>query len=130
MKDNCFIPIWTEGLRIIKEVLNSNPNSSNQSGKRDAFARMIEEYEGRADDLRTQMVDTARQGLFDLEFLDPIQERWMRLDEIVKWYYDLCNRNVDEDEPQVFRRSFTWSVADSELRWRTLIYVAGQKFEA
>jgi hypothetical protein len=130
MKGNCFIPIWTEGMRIIKEVLNNNPNSSNQSGKRDAFARIIEEYESRADNLHIQMVDTAHRGLLDLEFLDSIQERWMRLDEIVKWYYDLCNRDIDEDEPQVFRRSPTWLVADSELRWRTLIYVAGQKFEA
>jgi hypothetical protein len=130
MKRNYFIPIWTEGMRIIKEVLNSNPNSSNQSGKRDAFARIIREYESRADNLQTHMVDTAHRGLFDLEFLDPIQERWMRLDEVIEWYYDLCNRDVDEDEPQVFRRSLTWLVADSELRWRTLKYVAGQKFEA
>jgi uncharacterized protein Yka (UPF0111/DUF47 family) len=102
-------------MRIIKEVLKSNPSSSNQCRKQDAFARIVGEYESQADNLRTQMVDTAHRGLFDPEFLDPIQERWMRLDETVKLYYDLRNRVLDEDESQVFRQSLTWLVADSEL---------------
>ncbi|KAH4186453.1 hypothetical protein HBH61_131690 [Parastagonospora nodorum] len=107
LKGNCFIPIWTEGMRIIKEVLKSNSNSSNQCRKQDDFARIVGEYESQADTLQTQMVDTAHRGLFDPEFLDPIQERWMRLDETVKLYYDLRNRVLDEDESQVFRQSLT-----------------------
>jgi uncharacterized protein Yka (UPF0111/DUF47 family) len=102
-------------MRIIKEVLKSNPSSSNQCRKQDDFARIVGEYESQADTLQTQVVDTAHRGLFDPEFLDPIQERWMRLDETVKLYYDLRNRVLDEDESQVFRQSLTWLVADSEL---------------
>jgi hypothetical protein len=116
MKGNCFIPIWTEGMRIIKEVLKNNQVSSNQSRKRDDFARIIGEYESQADNLQIQMVDTARRGVFDPEFLSPIQERWMRLDETVQLHYDLCNRYVDEDESYVCRRSLTWLVADFDLR--------------
>jgi hypothetical protein len=115
MKGNGFIPIWTEGMRIIKEVLKSNQVSSNQSRKRDDFARILGEYESQADNLRVQMVDTADRGLFDPEFLNPIQERWMRLDETIELHYYLCNLCVDEGEPHVFRRSLTWLVADSEL---------------
>jgi uncharacterized protein Yka (UPF0111/DUF47 family) len=103
-------------MRIIKEVLKSNQVSNDQSRKRDDFARIIREYESQADSLQTQMVDTAHRGLFEPEFLNPIQERWMRLDETVKLHYDLCNLYIDEDEPIVFRQSLTWLVADSELR--------------
>jgi hypothetical protein len=102
-------------MRIIKEVLKSNQVSSNQSRKRDDFARILGEYESQADNLRVQMVDTADRGLFDPEFLNPIQERWMRLDETIELHYYLCNLCVDEGEPHVFRRSLTWLVADSEL---------------
>lgn len=115
MKGNGFIPIWTEGMRIIKEVLKSNQVPSNQSRKRDDFARILGEYESQAEKLHVQMVDTANRGLFDPEFLDPIQERWMRLDETVELHYYLCNLCVDEDEPQVFRRSLTWLVTTSRL---------------
>jgi hypothetical protein len=107
--------MWTEGMRIIRAVLKSNPNSSNQSRKRDDFARIIGEYESKADDLQIQMVDTGHRGLFDPEFLGPIQERWTRLDETVKMYYELCNRIIDEDEPKAFRRSLSWLVADFGL---------------
>lgn len=108
MKSNRFVPIWTEGMRIIKEVLISKQISRNQSKKRDDFARILADYESLADGLQTQMVDAAHQGLFDPEFFNPIQERWMRLDETVKLHYDLCNPDVDEDIPLVFRRSLTW----------------------
>jgi hypothetical protein len=102
-------------MRIIKEVLKNNPVSNNQSRKRDDFVRIMGEYESQADNLQTQMVDTAHQGLFDPDFLNPIQERWMRLDETVKLHYDLCNLYVGEDEPFALRRSLTWLVADAEL---------------
>jgi hypothetical protein len=108
MKSDRFVPIWKEGMRIIKEVLRSKQVSSNESKKRNDFARILAHYESLADDLQTQMVDTAHQNLFDPEFFNPIQERWMRLDETVKLYYDLCNLGVDEDEHPVFRRSLTW----------------------
>jgi hypothetical protein len=118
MKSNCFIPIWEEGMRIIREGLESNQDSSNQSRKRDGLMSTIGEYETQADHLETWMVDAARRGLFNLEFLSPIQERWMRLDETVELYYDSCNqnRNVYDDEPLIFRSSLTWLVADPELR--------------
>jgi hypothetical protein len=108
MKSNRFVPIWTEGMRIIKEVLKSKQISSNQSKKRDDFARILADYESLADDLQIQMVDAAHQGIFDPGFLNPIQERWIRLDETVKLHYDLCNLDYDEDIPSVFRRSLTW----------------------
>ena len=108
MKSDRFVPIWKEGMRIIKEVLRSKQVSSNELKKRNDFARILAHYESLADDLQTQMVDTAHQNLFDPEFFNPIQERWMRLDETVKLYYDLCNLGVDEDEHPVFRRSLTW----------------------
>ncbi|KAJ4321610.1 hypothetical protein N0V94_002809 [Neodidymelliopsis sp. IMI 364377] len=112
LKDNCIIPIWKEGMRIIKEVLKNNQASSNQSRKRDDFVRILGEYEKQANKLQTQMVDTAHRGLFDPEFLNPIQERWMRLDETIELHYDSCNRCVDEDKRLSFRRSLAWLVAD------------------
>lgn len=115
MKSKCFIPIWTEGMRIIKDVLKNNQTSNNHSKKRDDFARIIREYEIQAANLQTQMVDTAQRGVFDPEFLDPIQERWMRLDEILDLHYDLCNIYSGEDEFIVLRHSLTWLVADSQL---------------
>jgi hypothetical protein len=108
MKSKCFVPIWQEGMRIIKEVLRSKQVSSNQSKKRDDFARILEDYESLADDLQTHMVDAAKQGLFDPEFFTPIQERWMRLDETIKLHYDLRNLDVDKDKPTVSRRSLPW----------------------
>jgi hypothetical protein len=118
MKSNRFIPIWEEGMRIIREGLESNQDSSNQSRKRDGLMSTIGEYETQADHLETCMVDAARRGLFNPEFLSPIQERWMRLDETVELYYDSCNqnRNVYDDDPLMFRSSLTWLVADPELR--------------
>ncbi|KAF1978036.1 hypothetical protein BU23DRAFT_564322 [Bimuria novae-zelandiae CBS 107.79] len=95
-------------MRIIKQVLTSNPVSSNQSQKRDAFAGIMGEYDRQADSLQTQMVDTAHRGLFDPEFLNPIQERWMRLDETLKLHFDLCDLYGGEDEPFLSRRSLTW----------------------
>jgi hypothetical protein len=104
-------------MRIIKEALKSSYLSSNQSQKRDAYASILGRYESQADNLQTRMVDIARRGLFDPEFLNPIQERWMRLDETVELYYDLYNRFVDvDDEPYALRSSLPWLVADSELR--------------
>jgi hypothetical protein len=102
-------------MRIIKEILKSKEVSSNQSKKRDDYAHILANYESLADDLKTQMVDTAQQGLFNPEFINPIQERWMRLDETMKLHYKLCNVDVDEDEPLLCRRSLTWQVADSQL---------------
>lgn len=108
MKSNHLVRIWTEGMRIITEVLRNQQVSSNQSKKRDDFARILAEYEDLADNLQIQMVDAAHQDFFDPEFLNPIQERWMRLDETIKLHYDLCNRDVDEDMPPLSRRSLTW----------------------
>ncbi|KAH7064451.1 hypothetical protein BKA63DRAFT_558363 [Paraphoma chrysanthemicola] len=109
MKSNDFVPVWTEGMRIIKEVLRSKQISGNQSKKRDDFARILTDYESLAVDLQTEMVDAAQQGLFEPEFFKPIQERWMRLDETVKLHYGICNLDVDEDTPFLPRRSLTWS---------------------
>lgn len=105
---NSFVPIWTEGMRIIKGVLSSKQTSNNQSKVRDDYARILSHYESLADDLQTQMVDAAHQGLFEPEFFHPIQERWMRLDETVKLYCDSCNHNAHDDVSHVFRRSLTW----------------------
>jgi hypothetical protein len=95
-------------MRIIKEALRSKQVSSNQSKKRNNFADILAEYESLADNLQTQMVDTAHQGLFDPEFFDPFQDRWIRLDETVKLHYKLCNLDVAEYDRLLFRRSLTW----------------------
>lgn len=116
LKSSGYKPIWTEGMRIIKEVLKSNQVSSNQSRKRDDFARIVGEYESRANKLQTQLIDVSHRGLLEEECLDSIQERWMRLDEIVELYYYLCNRHVGEDEPCDSRSSLEWLVADFDFK--------------
>lgn len=108
LTSNSLVPIWTEGMRIIKGVLRSKQTSNNQSKVRDDYVRILTDYESLADDLQTQMVDAAHQGLFEPEFFHPIQERWMRLDETVKLYCDSCNHNAHDDGFHVFRRSLTW----------------------
>lgn len=111
MKSTHLIPLWREGLQIIKATLGSNQNSSNQS-QRNAYRTILAEYESLADNLKTQMVDTAHQGLLETDVLISIQKRWTRLDDVVDWYYNMCNQKMDEDEPRVFRSSSTWLVLD------------------
>lgn len=108
LTSNSLVPIWTEGMRIIKGVLRNKQASNNQSKIRDDFAHILLHYESLADDLQTRMVDAAHQSLFKPEFFHPIQERWMRLDETVKLHYDLCNQDADEDVSHIFRQSLTW----------------------
>jgi hypothetical protein len=108
MTSDLLVPIWAEGLRIIKEVIRSKQVSNEQSNKRNVFARILLDYESRAGRLQEQMVDAARHGLLDPDFLNPIQGRWLRLDETIDLHYDLCNLDADEDMPSFCRQSPTW----------------------
>ncbi|USP78909.1 hypothetical protein yc1106_06183 [Curvularia clavata] len=108
MTSDLLVPIWAEGLRIIKDVIRSKQVSSEQSNKRNVFARILLDYESLAGRLQERMVDAARQGLFDPDFLNPIQERWLRLDETIDLHYNLCNVDADEDMHSFCRQSPTW----------------------
>jgi hypothetical protein len=130
MTSNHFVPIWTEGLRIIKETLGSNQMSNNQPKKRNDFERILLHYETLTKSLKSRMVDAAHRGLLESEVLFSIQDRWVRLDEVVDWYYNLCNLDVNEDECRIVRNSSTWLVTDSNLRCKTLRCITGQKFFA
>ncbi|RYN45873.1 hypothetical protein AA0118_g12754 [Alternaria tenuissima] len=107
MTNDLLVPIWKEGLRVIKEVIGSKKVSSEQSNKRNVFAGILLDYESQAGRLQEQMVHAAGQGLFDPVFLNPIQERWLRLDETIDLHYRLCNHDADE-EFSFRRQSPTW----------------------
>ncbi|KAJ4302811.1 hypothetical protein N0V90_001702 [Kalmusia sp. IMI 367209] len=106
MKSDQFIPIWAEGLKIIKEAFVGN--ASHQSKKRSDFEKILYNCDTLASQIMSQMIDIAHQGLLDLEVLYSIQARWIRLDEVLKWYYDLCNEDADEPGQRVYRISLTW----------------------
>lgn len=116
MKSDHFVPVWKEGLRIVKEALQRNQTFNNQSQKRNDFEKILSQYETLAESLKSQIVDAAHRGLLEAEVFYSIQARWIRLDEILDWYYDLYNINVDEDVPHVSRRSSNWLVSNSKLR--------------
>lgn len=111
-----FIEIWAEGLQIVKNVLRSKNVSGNQQKIRDDYVQILANYESRACNLRDQMVDAARQGLLEEDVLHSIQERWIRLDELLDWYYDSCSRDVDADEFPIFRSAPKWLVGVSNCR--------------
>lgn len=115
LQDNYFVPVWVEGLRIVKEAIGSNKGSGNQIQKQSEYIRILTYYESLACNLRDQMVGTARQGLLEKEVLYSIQERWIRLDEILDWYYDFDNRHLGEDIPPTSRWAPKWSVQNSDL---------------
>jgi hypothetical protein len=105
-----FIPIWVEGLGIVKEALRFDNMSSNHVKKRLDYMDIVTRYEQLAYGLRERLVDTARQGLLKNEILFSIQERWIRLDELLDWYYNTYNEHRDEDTPYMSRSAPTWLV--------------------
>ncbi|KAL1595964.1 hypothetical protein SLS60_009654 [Paraconiothyrium brasiliense] len=109
LKNGHFDRIWAEGLRIITEALRRNQPSNNQSQKQ-SFERILHKCDTLASELMSQMVDVAHQGLLDATVFWSIQARWLRLDEVLNWYYDLCNLDADESEQRVSRVSPTWLV--------------------
>lgn len=110
MHDTHFVTVWAEGLRIVREGLNSNSTQM-----QNVFTRILKEYESLACILRETMVDTADQGLLKKEVLYSIQDRWIRLDEILDWSYDLRNRDLDEDTSPTSRLTPKWLVSHSNL---------------
>jgi hypothetical protein len=110
MQDPQFVPVWAEGLRIMKEALGSKSSSSNSIKKQSDFTDILIGYDGLACRLRDEMVGTAHQGHLEKEVLYSIQDRWIRLDEILDWYCDLYNRDLDEDTPPMSRSSPKWLV--------------------
>lgn len=99
LKDPRFIPIWTEGLKNIKVVLNCKKGNSDQVEKRKRFVNILLGYEKHADHLLDALKNAAAQGILDAEIQDSIQERWMRLDDTLNWYHR------DVNEPRSIR---TW----------------------
>ena len=108
MQDTRFVPVWEVGLQIVREVLRNKNSPGNSTQKQSDFMRILTDYESLACSLRDQMVDTAHQGLLKKEVLYSIQDRWIRLDEILDWYYDLRNRDLNEDTPSMSRLSPKW----------------------
>lgn len=129
MRSTSITAIWTEGMRIIQGVLRQRRATSNQSNKRDNFALFLEDYENLANKVHTEMIHAAQEGLLEVDFLPPIQERWMRLDETVTLDYDLGNVDLDEDIPVLLRGSQTWQQVRSSVQMddRGARYHAGSK---
>ncbi|KAJ4375780.1 hypothetical protein N0V83_001057 [Neocucurbitaria cava] len=130
VQDKLFIPVWVEGLRIVKEALRNNHVSGNHMKQRCDYMNILARYEKLACRLRDRLVDTARQGLLTNEVLMSTQERWIRLDGLLDEYHDTYNDHRDEDTSFAPRIAPKWSVQDCKMRMETLIYVIGKKFDA
>ncbi|ORY15962.1 hypothetical protein BCR34DRAFT_143714 [Clohesyomyces aquaticus] len=116
VQDNSFVPVWVEGLRIVKETLRSINFSGKQDQKQREYMKILASYETLAGKLHDEMIDLARQGLLDKEVLFSIQERWIRLDEILDWYYDLLNGQIGEGVHPMSRAAPQWSEVRSLVR--------------
>ncbi|KAL5389674.1 hypothetical protein DPSP01_002169 [Paraphaeosphaeria sporulosa] len=115
MRRKWLIPIWAESLRIIKEALAGN-QTSNRSQKQTHYEQILHRCDTLANDVKDHMLDIAREGLLDPEVLSSIQGRWLRLDGILNWYYDLHKREADEPEQRWLRISPTWREMQSLIQ--------------
>lgn len=109
MEDRYFIPFWTEGLRIVKDALRDNRTSTNAIEKRSVFTRILTEYEKLACSLQEKLIDASRQGLLEKGVIISIQDRWVKLEEVLRWYYDSRNALRDEDSAYELPIAPTWA---------------------
>jgi hypothetical protein len=114
MRCKQLIPIWTESLRIIKQALEGN-QTSHGSQKQSDYENILHKCDTLASGVTAHMLGVARKGLLDSEVLSTIQERWLRMDEVLNWYYDLHNREADEPEQRWSRISPTWLVTNFRI---------------
>lgn len=110
MEDRYFVPFWTEGLHIVKGALRNNRASTNAMKKRSDFVRILTEYEDMACTLQQKLIDASGRGLLEDAVMFSIQDRWVKLDEVLKWYYDSQNRVRDKNTPPSSPTSLGWYV--------------------
>ena len=109
LKDKRFVSFWEEGLRHVRMVLKNQETSANQIGTRRTFQGILLGYDRMAYSVSEELDHVAGEGVLDQEILDSIQERWMRLDDLLDWYFDAYMK-CKKDEPDSFRHAPKWSV--------------------
>jgi hypothetical protein len=110
LRDESFVPIWTEGLRVVKNVFKNSNSSKNQTQKQNVYMGYITSYEKQARTLQNQMVDIALQGLLEEPIINSIRNRWVKLDSSIEWYYEWRNRTIDPVKNTSTRIAPKWLV--------------------
>lgn len=109
LKDRRFVGFWEEGLQSIRKVLGCNEVSRNQDEKRSTFVSILLRYEKLAGSLLAELLHVAGDGVLQEDVIYLIRERWMRLDEVLDWYYN-SRSDIQEGTPYPSRSTPNWSV--------------------
>lgn len=113
LKDSQFIYFWEKGLQVIRRVLGCTEVSGNQIEKRRTFESILLGYDNRASALYTELIHIAGEDILEEDVLYLIRERWMRLDDVLNWYYNVY-LFPEEGAPYMSRSAPTWSVYKSQ----------------